>query len=304
MAWRRTCATREGEEQQAHEHQQQPALDADARGRQPAPRGSHRPLELAVEDLDGPVPCSRSQSASSSAMTIERWQPPVQPIADRQPALALGDEGRDREVEEVARSCRGTAPPRAAPGRTRGPARSRPDELAQLGDVVRVLHEPDVEHEVGLERHAVLVAEADQLDRHLVRPDVGRAARTAARAARAATRSEVSTTTSASARIGSRSRRSSAIALGDARAVGERVAVAGLREAPDQHLVARLEEEHLRPDPAALERAAHRPRARSARRRPARRATIATLGEPLAIRRRRARRARAAARPGRLSTTV
>ena len=30
------------------------------------------------------------------------------------------------------------------------------------------------------------------------------------------------------------------------------------REAPDQDLVARLEEEHLRPDPAALERAAHR----------------------------------------------
>ena len=41
--------------------------------------------------------------------------------------------------------------------------------LAQLGDVVRVLHEPDVEDEVRLERQAVLEAEADELDRELVR---------------------------------------------------------------------------------------------------------------------------------------
>ncbi len=45
---------------------------------------------------------------------------------------------------------------------------------------------------------------------------------------------------------------------GDPALVGERVAVARLREAPDEDLVARLEEEHLRPEPAALERAAHR----------------------------------------------
>jgi len=51
---------------------------------------------------------------------------------------------------------------------------SSPGELAELGDVVRVLHEPDVEDEVGLERDPVLEAEADQLDREAVR--IGRLA--------------------------------------------------------------------------------------------------------------------------------
>ena len=46
---------------------------------------------------------------------------------------------------------------------------------------------------------------------------------------------------------------------GDAALVGQRVAVAGLGEAPDEHLVTRFEEEDLRPDAAPLERAAHRP---------------------------------------------
>ena len=50
----------------------------------------------------------------------------------------------------------------------------QPGQRPQLGDVERVLHEPDVEHEVGLERHAVLEAEADELDRELVGPDIGR----------------------------------------------------------------------------------------------------------------------------------
>ena len=44
---------------------------------------------------------------------------------------------------------------------------------------------------------------------------------------------------------------------GDAALIRERVAVAGLREAPDQDLVAGLEEEDLGLDPAALEGAAH-----------------------------------------------
>ena len=72
-------------------------------------------------------------------------------------------------------------------------------------------------------------------------------------------RSDVSRTTSASARIGSRSRRSSAIAACVLRPVASGMAVPRLREAPDQDLVAGLEEEHLGPDAAALERAAHRP---------------------------------------------
>ena len=45
---------------------------------------------------------------------------------------------------------------------------------------------------------------------------------------------------------------------GDPALVGERVAVARLAEAPDQDVVARLEEDDLRPDAATLERAAHR----------------------------------------------
>ena len=39
--------------------------------------------------------------------------------------------------------------------------------------------------------------------------------------------------------------------------VAQRMAMAGLGVAPDQDLVASLEEEHLRPDPAPFERAAH-----------------------------------------------
>ena len=70
-------------------------------------------------------------------------------------------------------------------------------------------------------------------------------------------RSEVSRTTSAWARTGSRSRRSFGDRARDAALVVERVAVARLREAADQDLVAGLEKEHLRPDPMPLERAAH-----------------------------------------------
>ena len=44
---------------------------------------------------------------------------------------------------------------------------------------------------------------------------------------------------------------------GDPALVAERVAVARLAEAPDQDVVARLEEDDPRPDAAALERAAH-----------------------------------------------
>ena len=84
--------------------------------------------------------------------------------------VQLGEEGRrDRLAEHVLADDVGQ------PG-------ARPERL----DVVRVLHEPDVEHEVGLERHAVLVAEADQLDgRAGPRPGRRRGGRRSARAARA-----------------------------------------------------------------------------------------------------------------------
>ena len=163
------------------------------------------------------------------------------------------------ELEEAARCGRGTPPRPAGRGRTSRTGSVRPGVLAQLRDVVRVLDEPRVEDEVGLERDPELVAEADQLDRHLVRLDVAEAReqplpKLAQRRGRV-----VSRTTSDSARIGSSRRRSSVIAAWVLAAVRERVPVAGLREAADERLVARLEEEHLRPDAATLERAAHRP---------------------------------------------
>ena len=71
-------------------------------------------------------------------------------------------------------------------------------------------------------------------------------------------RSEVSRTTSASARTGSSSRALLGDRARDAALVAERVAVARLAEAPDEDVVARLEEDDPRPDAATLERAAHR----------------------------------------------
>ena len=56
--------------------------------------------------------------------------------------------------------------------RSRASARSGRSR-AQLRDVVRVLHEPHVEHEVGLERDAVLEPEGDELDGQLVGPGQG-----------------------------------------------------------------------------------------------------------------------------------
>ena len=180
------------------------------------------------------------------------------PDRDREPRLALVDVGRDEQVEDGRGAGRGTvAGDRLAEdvlADVLGQAGARPQRL----DVERVLHEPDVEHEVGLERHAVLVAEADQLDREPV------GAWTSPRRAKMRSRSSrsdsslVSSTTSASARTGSSRPRSCGDRGGDPALVRQRVAVAGLREAPDQDLVARLEEDDHGPDPAALERAAHR----------------------------------------------
>ena len=64
--------------------------------------------------------------------------------------------------------------------------------------------------------------------------------------------------TSASARTGSRIRRSSLIELRDPPLVVERMAVAGLAEAADQDVVAGLEEHDAGHDPPAFEGAAHR----------------------------------------------
>ena len=81
---------------------------------------------------------------------------------------------------------------------------------------------------------------------------------------------------------------------GDPALVAERMAMARLRVAPDQDLVARLEEEDLRPDPPALERAAHRRRMPAAHRRTGRPGRLRPL-RSAPDRPRRARRGRAGA---------
>src|SRR3972149_7005305 len=69
----------QGQQQEAAEDDEEPALDADPRG-QPAaqvhPRSSSR-----WKTWTGPRPDARSQAASSSAKTIERCWPPVHPMA-------------------------------------------------------------------------------------------------------------------------------------------------------------------------------------------------------------------------------
>ena len=133
----------------------------------------------------------------------------------------------------------------------------QPGQLAQLGDVVRVLHEPDVEHEVRLEGDAELVAEADELDDELVLLDVILEV-AEERLAQLAQRQVGGVEDD----VGIRPHRLEQAPLlgdraGDPALVAERMAMARLRVAPDEDLVAGLEVEDLGPDPPALERAAH-----------------------------------------------
>ena len=62
---------RDRQQQQPGEDDEEPALDPDA-GRQPAPE-VHVRSSSRWKTATGPRSCSRSQAASSSAMTIERW---------------------------------------------------------------------------------------------------------------------------------------------------------------------------------------------------------------------------------------
>ena len=61
----------EGQQQEAGEDDEEPALDPDAGG-QPAPE-VHVRSSSRWKTATGPKSCSRSQAASSSATTIERW---------------------------------------------------------------------------------------------------------------------------------------------------------------------------------------------------------------------------------------
>jgi hypothetical protein len=120
---------------------------------------------------------------------------------DRQPRLALARCRPGSRSRGSSGGRRGTRSAIGWRGRTRGPGRSGPTAAGAL-DVVRVLHEPDVEHEVGLERDAVLEAEADQLDRERSGRRVADLVKSRSRSSRS-DRSLVSRTTSASLRTGS-----------------------------------------------------------------------------------------------------
>ena len=155
----------DGEDEQAGERDEEPPLDADPDG-QPAAE-VHRSSSRWNTDT-GPNSRSRSQAASSSGDDDRTVPAAGAADRDREAGLALLDVGRDEQVEQFVE-----------PGEEALGDRLAEHVLADLGrqpglgpqglDVVRVLHEPDVEHEVGLQRHAVLVAEADDLDREAVR---------------------------------------------------------------------------------------------------------------------------------------
>ena len=68
----------EGEDEQAGKGEEEPTLDADADG-QPSAE-IHRSSSLWKTET-APKSRSRSHAASSSLITIERWKPPVHPMA-------------------------------------------------------------------------------------------------------------------------------------------------------------------------------------------------------------------------------
>src|SRR4051794_18483034 len=176
---------------------------------------------------------------------------------DGQPGLALRDVRRDRERQELLEELEEP--------RRDGLAEDECADLvgesgqwAQIRVVEGVLHESDVEDEVGLEGHAVLEAEADELERELVGADV-----------RGQLREEPLTQlperelgrVENDVRFGTHGFEPTPFLgdrIGDAPGLAERVAMAGLAEPADEDIVARLEEDDSRPDAASLERTAHR----------------------------------------------
>ena len=173
---------------------------------------------------------------------------------DGQPRLALGQVGGDDGGEEAIQvaqelACDGLPQDEVAHGL------GLAGMLTQLGAVERVLHEAHVEDEVGLQRHAVLEAEADDLQGQLVgtwlRPQriddalaqllEGEAGGVDGRLRHLADLVEQGAL--------ARDRRADAVVL-----VVERVPVPSLRVAPDEDLVAGLEEDDLGFDVTAVER--------------------------------------------------
>ena len=209
-----------------------------------------------MEDAHGAVALGAEPGRKLLDQDDRSMLPAGTPDGDCQAALALGLERRDRECEEGLQQ--GQKLSRRRLSEDEVPNRlGQPGMLAQLKNVVRVLEKARVEHEVGFKGHPELEPEAQQLDRHTVRLEVPEPGE---QALAQVTQWQIrgidhdvglgSNTIEHHALIGDRG--------GDSAALAERVAVAGLREAPDQHLVACLEEEDLRANAAALQGAAHR----------------------------------------------
>src|SRR5436190_218121 len=175
---------------------------------------------------------------------------------DGQPGLPLADICRDGERQELLEVVQEASRHRLR--EDEGPDRVGQTGLrSQLGVVVGVLHESDVEHQVGLERDPELEPEADELECELIRTDVGcqRREQALAQLAKRQVRGVEhdvgvgADCIEAPPLLGDR--------VGDAAVLAERMTMTGLAVAPDQDVVASLEEDDPWPDPATLERAAH-----------------------------------------------
>src|SRR3954453_7451983 len=177
---------------------------------------------------------------------------------DREARLSLLDIGGHEQVQHLLERGEELAGDRLAE-HVLADLRREPAVGAQRLDVVGVLHEPHIEHEVGLERDAVLEAEADELDREAIGPLHVAEAREDALAQLA--QGEVARVEDDVRLLADPGQHLALLRdrCGDPALVRQRVAMPGLAEAADEDVVARLEEDDHRSDAASLERAAHRP---------------------------------------------
>src|SRR5262245_10797815 len=137
-------------------------------------RATLGPLELAVEDLERRAPTIPETAREILGDDHRSMPPPRAADPDREPALALGLERRDAEVDEVLDLVDVLDRPRLCQDE-RAHLFGEPGVLAEVGHVVRVLDEPCVEDEIGFERDPELVAESHDLDGHPVGLDVAEA---------------------------------------------------------------------------------------------------------------------------------
>src|SRR5664279_2570721 len=130
--------------------------------------------------------------------------------------------------------------------------------MPQVVDVVGVLHEPHVEDEISLQRHAMLEAKADQLkDELLVCRCVFQVGKDALLELSKRQRGGIDD----QVRVGSNWVEEAALLCdgsGDATAAGQWVAVAGLRKASDEDVISGFEEDYPGVYAPAFKGTAHR----------------------------------------------